>query len=454
MLQEEARPWEQLTELVRQGDPEAISRFIGDIPAGERPRLLSRLGEDDRATVLRGLGAAEAAGLVEVLPDVQAAGIIGRLEPREAVEILAELPSNEQADLLSEIHAVGAEAILAAMEPDKADEARQLADYPHNVAGGLMATEFLFYREDVTCGEIAKDLHRKTGEYADYQLQYVYVVSAAQRLVGVLRLRDLLFTPDHQVASKIMIREPLRVRGDTSLEELGDLFARHSFLGVPVVSKKGRLLGVIHRAAVEKALGQKAEVDHLKSRGIVGGEEFRSMPLRFRSLKRLSWLSINIVLNLIAASVIALYQETLSAVIALAIFLPIISDMSGCAGTQAVAVSMRELALGLVKPHEVFYVWAREVSVGIINGLVLGLLIAGVAWLWTGNPYLGLVVGGGLAANNVVGVSVGGTIPMILKRQGLDPALASGPILSTVTDMCGFFFVLSMADALLPKLTG
>ena len=454
MLQEETRPWEQLADLVRQGDAGAISRFIADLPSGERPRVLSRLGEDDRTTVMRGLGAAEAAGLVEVMSDVQAAGIIELLEPRQAVEILSELPSNEQADLLSEIDAVGAEAILAAMEPEKADEARQLADYSNHVAGGLMATEFLAYREDVTCGEIAEDLRRKTGEYSDYQLQYVYVVSAKQRLVGVLRLRDLLFTPDHQVASKIMIREPLRVRDDTSLEELGDLFARHSFLGIPVVSRKGRLLGVIHRGAVERALGHKAQVDHLKSRGIVGGEEFRSMSLRFRSLKRLSWLSINIILNLIAASVIALYQETLSAVIALAVFLPIISDMSGCAGTQAVAVSMRELALGLVKTHEVFYVWAREISVGMINGLILGLLIAGVAWLWSGNPYFGLVVGGGLAANNVVGVSVGGTIPMILKRGGFDPALASGPILTTVTDMCGFFFVLSLADALLPKLAG
>jgi magnesium transporter len=159
-------------------------------------------------------------------------------------------------------------------------------------------------------------------------------------------------------------------------------------------------------------------------------------------------------LNVIAASVIAFYQDTLAQVIALAVFLPIISDMSGCSGNQAVAVSMRELAMGLVRPNEVFRVWIKEILVGAINGLALGTLIATVAWLWKGNPYLGLVVGAAMALNTMIAVSIGGTIPLVMKRMKMDPALASGPILTTVTDMCGFFLILSMAAALLPKLIG
>ena len=173
-----------------------------------------------------------------------------------------------------------------------------------------------------------------------------------------------------------------------------------------------------------------------------------------RSRRRLSWLSVNILLNIVAASVIALYQDTLAQVIALAVFLPIISDMSGCSGNQAVAVSMRELSLGVVKPFEVLHVAAKESTVGMLNGLVLGALIALAGLLYTGNPYLGAVVGAALAINTVVAVLIGGTVPLLLRRRGMDPALASGPILTTVTDMCGFFLTLSLASLLLARLAG
>jgi magnesium transporter len=142
----------------------------------------------------------------------------------------------------------------------------------------------------------------------------------------------------------------------------------------------------------------------------------------------------------------------LAAAITLAIFLPMVSDMSGCSGNQAVAVSMRELSLGLVRPNELLRVLRKEATLGIINGLALGLLLGGVAYLWQGNAYLGLVVGGALAANTVVAVSLGGLLPLLLKKLKMDPALVSSPLLTTVTDMCGFFFVLSFASAILPKL--
>jgi len=172
-----------------------------------------------------------------------------------------------------------------------------------------------------------------------------------------------------------------------------------------------------------------------------------------RSRRRLAWLSINIGLNIVAASVIAAYEDTLTAVIALAVFLPIVSDMSGCSGNQAVAVSMRELTLGAARTGDVMRVWRKEAIVGIINGIALGALLGIAAWAWKGNPVLGLVVGGALAANTVIAVSIGGTVPLILRRFKLDPAVASGPLLTTVTDMCGFFLLLSMASMVLPMLS-
>jgi magnesium transporter len=153
---------------------------------------------------------------------------------------------------------------------------------------------------------------------------------------------------------------------------------------------------------VLEALTERAEADHLKAAGIIGGDELRSMPVIVRSRRRLAWLSINIGLNILAASVIAAYEDTLTAVIALAVFLPIVSDMSGCSGNQAVAVSMRELTLGAARTEDVMRVWRKEAIVGMINGIALGALLGIAAWAWKGNPVLGLVVGAALAANTVV----------------------------------------------------
>jgi magnesium transporter len=236
------------------------------------------------------------------------------------------------------------------------------------------------------------------------------------------------------------------------LRDLRNYFDEYPFLGAPVIESDGRLVGVVSREAVIEAALDQAESDSLKLHGVVG-DELRSMPLVLRSRRRLSWLSANILLNIIAASVIAAYEETLAAVIAIAIFLPMVSDMSGCSGNQAVAVSLRELTLGLIRPIDALRVWTKEVSIGVINGTVLGVLIGIVAWVWKGNPYLGLVIGLALGLNTIVAVSIGGVVPLALKHLGQDPAVASSPLLTTITDLVGFFLVLSLATAFMPLLT-
>jgi len=451
-MEEDRRPWDELEKLVLQSDPDAALEFLEGLPAGEAVRAVSRLDEPEQDRLLSTLPAGAAADLVEMLPDSEAADVLERLAPETAAAILRELPSDELADVIGSIEPQEAHDILSELEPAEARETRRLASYAADVAGGLMATEVLCYAGSTTVAEVVADLRSRADELEDRAVQYVYV-SADERLVGVLRLRDLVLRSGGRLLTEIMIREPLSVRGDTPLDRLVDVFDTYAFLGLPVVDGDGRVLGVVHRAAVEEAAGERSDSDYLKTQGIVGGEEFRTMSVRSRSTRRFSWLSVNVLLNIASASVIALYQDTLASVIALAVFLPIISDMSGCSGNQAVAVSMRELSLGLVKPYEVVYVWLQELKVGVFLGAALGLLLAGVAWAWKGSPWLGLVVGGALALNTLVAVSIGGIVPLVLRRIGRDPALASGPILTTITDMCGFLLVLSFASALLPRLT-
>ncbi|MEO1050066.1 MAG: magnesium transporter [Bacteroidota bacterium] len=447
----ENRPWEQLKELIDVDSAEDIKTYLDELKSEDIVGAVSHINIDDRLKLLTLLQPEDAADVVEDLPWVQAFRILEELETKEAAAIISEMRSDEQADFLTEMDEEDARAIIEEMKPEEAENVRKLIQYDYDTAGGLMITEFLAFDESNMVGSVIDDLREHAKEYETYNLQYIYVTKQ-KKFVGVLRMRDLLLSKPDTLLSRIVIENALTVRDTDTLEDMISFFDDHDFYGVPVLNSTQELIGVVLRKEVREAEAEQINVEHLETQGIVGGEELRTMPIWIRSKRRLSWLSVNILLNIVAASIIAIYQETLSAVIALAVFLPIISDMSGCSGNQAVAVSLRELSLGVVKPFEVFRVWMQEVSVGLINGLVLGVLIGAAAWLWQGNAYLGMVVGGALAINTLVAVSLGGTIPLVLKRMKVDPALASGPILTTVTDMFGFFLALTFAGMMLSQL--
>ena len=440
---------DDLERLVRDGDTAAVEELLKSLSTTDAAHAIARLSAQDRAFVIDGLDPDDAANLVEQIPESQATELLERLAPDAAAAIIEELPSDERADLLGDMDDEDAGAILAHLSPDTARDARLLSAYPDEVAGGLMVTEFLSFPASRTVDDVRDDLAANAEQYRDYSVQYIYVVDPRGRLVGVLRLRDLLFARRTQEIGDLMLRRPHHVRDTATLDELRDFFASQHFYGAPVVDRAGLLLGLVLRADVEQAQATRTETDFLKTQGIVGGEELRSMPVLRRTGRRLAWLSINVGLNILAASIIAFYQDTLAAVIALAVFLPIISDMSGCSGNQAVAVSMRELSLGLVHPREVLRVWLKEISVGVLNGIALGILVGLAAFLWKGSMLLGAVVGSAMVLNTMIAVSIGGVLPLILRRMRMDPALASGPVLTTVTDMCGFFLLLSFAAALL-----
>ncbi len=452
-----ANPQDHLTDieaLIDANDQLKITDLLESLQPVEIARSISRLDKDQQARLIELLGPKKAAAIISVILDFGSTDIVDRLPSNRAAPIVKEMARDQQADVLKKIGEDDAEAILQEIKPTKAQKIRQLMGYPEDTAGALMITEYLAYDLHRQVKDVLDDLRQHGEQYSDYDIQYAYVVADTHKLVGVLRLRDLLMAPRHQRIQEVMVKKPLSVDVHTSLRDLRDFFRQYTFLGVPVVDDLGHLVGVVRSSSVREAANKRNNQLFLKFAGIVGGEEFRSMPLVKRSSRRLSWLSINIVLNIIAASVIALYQDTLEKAIVLAVFLPIISDMSGCSGNQAVAVSIRELTLGLVRPKELLRVLTKESAIGIINGLVLGCLLGAAAVLWKGNPYLGLIVGAALAANTFVAVSFGGLVPLILRGLRTDPALASGPLLTTITDMCGFFFVLSFASFMLPRLSG
>jgi magnesium transporter len=442
----------RLEDLLRSGRAEDVEAMLDALHPDELLHEIYVLDPDDQRRLLALLPPERAASLLEAVSDAHAADLIEEMPASTTAPIVEELASDHRVDVLSELDADDAEAIIAELAEEDAEEIRELITYQPDQAGGLMMTEFASYPMSLTVREVVEDLTREDIDYHLLTVHYVYVVVKHRKLKGVIRIRDLVFAdPVRKIGE--LAKEALAVLPDAELGELENFFDEHDIAAVPVVNTRGMMLGIVRRRAVLEALAEKSEADSLKAAGIIGGDELRSMPVSVRSARRLSWLSINIVLNIIAASVIAFYEDTLTAVIALAVFLPIVSDMSGCSGNQAVAVSMRELTLGAALPRDVLRVWGKEASVGIINGIALGLLLGLAAWIWKGNAVLGMVVGAALAINTVVAVSIGGTVPLLLKRFKFDPAVASGPLLTTVTDMCGFFLLLSLASLVLPAIS-
>lgn len=448
-MQESApEPWEQLRSLLQDGNAAALASALDALAPADAARALARLETGEQVQLLQTLPPERVAELVLELPQSLTLILLEELDTPHAAAIVDLLPSDEQADIIAEVDEEKGAEIVGLMSRESAADVAALREYPPDTAGGRMVREYLAFPETARVSDVIDELRRNASHYAGYESQYVYAISAAGELLGVLRLRDLVLAPADLPLSALMIPDPVQVAPETSLDDLVHTFDRAKYFGLPVTSPRGKLLGVVLRSDVEEAVQERAERRFRFAAGLFGSEELRSMPWQARVGRRLPWLAISICLNLLAASVVGLFQDTLSAVISLAVFLPVISGMSGNSGTQAMAVSIRELSLGILRPDELSWVLAKELAIGGLNGLAMGTLLGAIAWLWQRNVYLSLVVSLSMIVSMLLAVCLGGAIPLILSRRKIDPALASGPILTTLSDVCGFAFTLALATFL------
>jgi magnesium transporter len=446
----------ELDALIQAGDGEAIATFLRLLPPEDTAYTVSHLSEEARTHMFARLSSTApelGADLLEHFVDEYAAGVIEQLEPEHAAALVDEMDSDEQADVLAELTKQDLEAILREMDPVEAQDARDRMVYDEDTAGGLMITEYLAYREGQTVSEVTADLHAHADEYAEYEVRYLYVVDDAGKLTGVVPMRSLMIVPGNRLVEAQQIRQPVTVLVDASLDDLHDLFDRVDFSAVPVVDHDGKFLGVVQRAAVQEAIGEREAGQFLRFGGIIGGEELRSMTVGSRALRRLTFLLPIMVLLLLSATVIALFEGTVEKLPILAAFLPVVAGICGSGGNQAVAVSIRELSLGLIDSSDFVRVLLKELVVAAIIGLVLGLvLFVSVRVFFSDNIYLAIVLGAAVPFVVTVSKTIGGTVPVLLKKTGIDPAMASGPIVTTVVDLVGFFTVLMLATLMIEKL--
>ena len=444
--------WEQLEALVEAEDAIGAGALLDSMTSGETARAISRLDEDHQAELFGLIDVQAAARVADELSHGQAADIFEDMEPEEAARIIDLMPSDEQADVLTELDEDDAEAIIDKMAPEEAADVRQLVTYPQDSAGGVMITEYLAFQDDLTVNQVLAGLRQNVEGFTKYDVQYLYVVSEVGHLTGVVRIKDLVLSELNAPITSILVEDAMSVSVDADLDELEEFFDRYNFLAAPVVDAANKLLGVVRQAFVEEALGDRAEGELLRFGGVVGGEELRTMPVISRSLRRLAFLCPTTLMAVVSVSVIAMNEGIVEQVPALAIFLPLVAGISGSVGNQAIAVSMRELSLGLVLPRDVGRVAMKELQVAMIVGLSLGILTFFVALLFQGNPYLGMVVGGTVPLTVIGGGMVGGSLPLILRGMKLDPAMLSGPLLTNFTDFTVFLIVLTFAHFMMAHL--
>ncbi len=442
------QPWNDLETLVAKRDEKEVLAFLAALPPADVARAISRLSETGRGQLLTLIEAHEAADLLEELPDEQSADLIEDLPAEYAAAIVEKLDSDHRADVLGEMTERDAEAILGEMAPGDAAEARRLMEHEPDTAGGLMITEFLVYNQGLCVSDVFDDLRGHAQEYSDYAVQYAYVQNESSRLVGVLRLHDLVLAPGDKPLKDVMIANPISVLVDTPLEELEQHFDRFQFAGLPVVEHDGKIVGIVQRVDVEEALSERAEKAFMRWSGIFGRDELRHLPLLARSAGRVWWLVLNLALSFVSASIIVLFGGTITQMIALAAIMTVQSNVCGISGNQAVAVSIREMTLGLIHPRDFLRVMNKEFAVGLLNGLCVGLLLGTIVYFWEGDWVFSVLVGLALTLNMIIAVILGGCIPLVARRVGIDPAVAS-PMITTVMDMCGFLLTLGGATLLL-----
>ena len=440
---------DRLTALAEQGRFAALpDLFEGMHPSDIADLVASVAVEEHRIEILKALPTDVASEtLAEMEEDEDRAELLTGLDERKGAELLQELADDDAADLLGELEPRDRDRMLAALPSEEAGEIRELLQYGEETAGGLMTTSLVSVPAGATAAEAISEIRKQGREVEDFYT--VFVVDERDRLHGTVPLDDLILADPADAIALLVEPAAATVLPDTDQEDVGQLMGRYNLVNIPVVDREGSLLGRITFDDVIDVIEAETTEDILRLAGVSDEEELKGG--WFESVRsRLPWLVLNLATAAIAASVILAFESTIEEVAFLAFLMPVIAALGGNTGTQALAVTIRRIAVGGVINAGQFRVVGKEVLVGLLNGFVLGVLFAVFAYVWMdGDPRLGLVVLLAMWANIIVAGFAGAMIPTVLHRLGVDPAVASSVFVHTLTDLVGFVMVLNLAAALL-----
>jgi len=440
------RRLQAFTDLLRDGTLARVKRELCELHPAEIAHLLEALPHEQRNAVWE-LVSAEQEGdvLLQVNDDVRER-LIRDMDNSELLAAAEGLETDDLADILSDFPDAVTEQVLEAMDIQHRERLEAVMSYPEDTAGGLMNTDTITIRADISLDVVLRYL-RRIGEIPEMTDQLI-VTNRENRYLGLLPLTDLLIkNPDTTVAEH-MDREQDAILATLPEQEVASLFEKRDLVSAPVVDGEGRLLGRITIDDVVDVIRDEAEHSLMSMAGL-SEEDDMFAPVAISSQRRAIWLGVNLLTALLASWVIGQFDATLEKMVALAILMPIVASMGGIAGNQTLTLVIRGMALGQISRSNARRLFNKELLVGGLNGIIWALVVGGVVVAWFGDVQLGGIIAAAMLINLVVAAMAGATIPLALRRAGIDPALAGGVLLTTVTDVIGFLAFLGLAALLL-----
>ncbi|MBS4220927.1 magnesium transporter [Bacillus sp. FJAT-49711] len=434
----QSEKFDELNEVFRKKRPYDMSAVFQSLPEKHGISLLHNL---DETTI---------ASMMQKINTMQKLELLGKIGPEKANKVLALLDTNILTRLLKKYPQVQLKKFLEEMEESNASYVKTMIDYPDDTAGSLMSNRYISIEDNVTVQD-AIDRIRSLALYSEGN-NHLYLVDKEGILTGSVPYKDLLLSDPHEMLRNIMLEQVISVSVSTKRADIVRLLQRYDFIALPVVSEEGVLVGIITFDHMVDALIQETSDDYGKFSTASKEIDFETKPFT-AAVRRLPWLVILLFIGLISGSIISKFEGTLEKVVALAFFMPLIAGMTGNTGTQSLAVVVRGLAENEIDAKTVFKLILREFRVSLIIGVTCGFLISIIAFIWQGNIFLGIVVGGSLLLTLILGTMAGTVIPLVLYKCKLDPAVASGPLITTVNDIFSLITYFTIASLLLSKLT-
>jgi magnesium transporter len=441
-----------LTERVEKAlggaDVERAAETIAALHPADRADLFERLEPDLREAFLSLLSTEETAELLEYLDEEVGRAVTARMPRLTLARVLDKMSNDAAVDVLRTLHPADTARVLSSMTT--AQEITPLLGHADESAGGLMTLGYVALHPEMTVQQAITFL-RLRKPLAD-EAYYLYVLDADDRLLGVVNLRELLISDPDRPIVEVMTKDAISVPPERDQEEAARLIQKYRLRALPVVDEDRVLRGIITADDAMEVASEEATEDMYRMVGLLSDDSVFA-PVAVSARRRVPWLAINLVTAFAAAAIVAAFEDTIAKAAALAVFMPVVAGQGGNSGIQSITIVIRGLALGEIRSEDARRVLAKEVTIGLVKGLVFGLVIGGVAWAWQGAPAWGLVVGLAMLGNMLVAGFLGATIPLFLRALRLDPAVASGIFLTAFTDVLGFLFLLGMGALMIDQLT-
>lgn len=438
-----------VTYTLEQKDEHAFHENISDLQKYDLTQIFLELSTVEQKKFLEFISIHQLADVLSELDAVNQRKVIGMIDSHAGSLVITQMNNDDLIGMLSNLGEKKATELLSEANEEFSAGIETLMEFPPETAGRIMNNQMVWINKSYTVRE-AVDKLKHFAELAEY-LNYLHVIDDDKKLVGVVSYRDLLLADLEQHIEEIMKMRIVTVDALMDQEEVARIIQRYDFVTIPVVDEGNKLLGIVTVDDILDIVYQEAEEDIEKFSASGKAIDFTTKPFT-AAKRRLTWLILLLFIGIVSGSIIASFEETLEQVVALAFFMPMVAGMTGNTGTQSLAVVIRGLTKENVNTKEVFKLLLRELKVGVYIGLTCGLLIFIIAYLWQGSAVLGFVIGISLLCTLIIGTLAGTIIPLTLNHLNVDPAVASGPLITTINDILSLLIYFGIATAFLSYL--